>query len=191
MLESTKDRNIWLTSDFHLLHKNIIKHCNRPFNDEYDMSEIIIRKHNLVVKDNDLVFHIGDLSFGVKGREAQLKYYLKKLKGTKVLIRGNHDEYDDDFYIKLGFTAVWDYIEIGDYFINHYPLEFTKIRPEWIQDKEYELDVIFKKSKCTKIIHGHNHTKQFHDTVRYNVGVDLHNFYPKKIEEIDEYFKSS
>lgn len=180
----SEKRNVWLTSDYHLLHVNIIKLCTRLFANEYSMSEAIIKKHNIIVKKNDLVLHLGDLSFGVNGREDQLKYYLKKLNGTKILIRGNHDEYDDSFYIKLGFSAVYDYLEIGDYFINHYPLEFETVKSKYIKTKEREIGHIFQKSKCTKIIHGHHHTHQFNDDIRYNVSSDLHDFYPVHIDKI-------
>jgi calcineurin-like phosphoesterase family protein len=33
---------MWFTSDLHFFHRNVIKHCNRPFSDIKDMHEQLI-----------------------------------------------------------------------------------------------------------------------------------------------------
>ena len=43
---------------------NIIEYCNRPFKDTNEMNEYIIQKWNSVVKENDIVYHLGDVGFG-------------------------------------------------------------------------------------------------------------------------------
>ena len=56
--------NIHFVSDLHFLHRNIIKY-NREYCDDVDeMNELIVKEWNAVVKPNDLVFDLGDLSMG-------------------------------------------------------------------------------------------------------------------------------
>lgn len=42
--------NIWFTADFHLGHKNIVRHCNRPFDTVEEMNRTIIERLNSLVK---------------------------------------------------------------------------------------------------------------------------------------------
>lgn len=77
---------IYVISDLHLNHKNIIKYCNRPFDNVEDMNNTIINNWNEIVDKHDMVFLIGDLAFGKNKAE-----WFKKLNGRIILIRGNHD----------------------------------------------------------------------------------------------------
>lgn len=79
---------IFLTSDTHFSHKNIIRYCNRPYADVSYMNQGMIDAWNSVVNDGDIVYHLGDFSM----HEKSVKHYLDRLYGIKVLIRGNHDE---------------------------------------------------------------------------------------------------
>ena len=76
-------------ADMHLGHTNIIRLCNRPFNDVNEMNETLISNWNSRVTDEDTVYVIGD--FAYKSAEDPVKI-LKQLKGRKVLIEGNHDK---------------------------------------------------------------------------------------------------
>jgi len=77
---------IWFTSDLHLGHANIIRYCNRPFKDVYEMDKTIIDNWNSVVSETDTVYHLGDFSF------EQAHIYINQLKGTKYFVRGNHEK---------------------------------------------------------------------------------------------------
>ena len=79
--------NIWFTSDHHFGHSNIIRFCNRPFNDVHEMDDALIQVWNKWVKPNDQVWHLGD--FGFTG--AVHERVLPRLTGKKELIFGNHD----------------------------------------------------------------------------------------------------
>lgn len=46
---------IYFIADTHFKHANIIKYCNRPFKNTYEMNEYIIQKWNSVVKKDDTV----------------------------------------------------------------------------------------------------------------------------------------
>lgn len=116
-------KGLWVTSDIHLQHKNIIKYCSRPFQTVDEMDEQIIKNWNEVVKKNDTVFIIGDVGFG---NVDKLCEKIKRLNGKKILIVGNHDR---DYLANETFTSLFAaiheqvYIKVGDtnIYINHFP----------------------------------------------------------------------
>ena len=80
----------YATSDLHLNHVNVIKYepISRPFETVEEMNETIINNWNSVVKEEDTVFILGDLCMGKNTEAAAL---VNRLKGKKILVRGNHD----------------------------------------------------------------------------------------------------
>lgn len=78
---------IWFTADFHFGHRNIISLCNRPFGSVEEMNEILIENFNSLVKKNDTVYILGDISMKA---DVALDY-LPKLNGNKIILIGNHD----------------------------------------------------------------------------------------------------
>ena len=53
---------IFVTSDNHFGHENIIKHCRRPFANAEAMDECMIDRWNSTVGPDDDVFHLGDIA---------------------------------------------------------------------------------------------------------------------------------
>lgn len=94
---------IYLISDTHFNHKNIIKYENRPFADVAEMNATLIENWNKTVTDDDFVIHLGDVALG---SESQLKALVPQLKGHKILIKGNHDTKSRHFYLDCGFEEV-------------------------------------------------------------------------------------
>ena len=47
---------VFLTSDTHFDHENIIKYCSRPFNSKDEMNKAMISNWNSVVGDSDTVY---------------------------------------------------------------------------------------------------------------------------------------
>ena len=90
-------QNIFFISDLHLFHKNVIKFDNRPFADVEEMHVEMIKRWNNVVGENDIVYNLGDLSFG---RSDGTKWFVHSLKGKIIHIMGNHDKMKD--IISLG-----------------------------------------------------------------------------------------
>lgn len=94
---------IYLTSDQHFGHTNVITYENRPFSDTLDMRNKLVANWNSIVNDDDLVICLGDFSFLNKNTTAEI---LKSLNGTKWLIKGNHDCHGKQWYLDVGFEKV-------------------------------------------------------------------------------------
>lgn len=113
---------IYIISDNHFGHKNIIKHENRPFVDEDVMDDYMIKRWNSIVEKNDTVYHLGDMFLCKKDRAEDI---CSKLNGKIHLIIGNHDK--TDYKVKGRFEWVKEYYELK-YFgqkivLFHYPIE--------------------------------------------------------------------
>ncbi|MBI2598058.1 MAG: 2'-5' RNA ligase family protein [Candidatus Diapherotrites archaeon] len=89
-ISETSGKKIFLISDLHLDHANIIKYCNRPFTSTEEMNETIVNNWNKIVNAEDTVYFLGDMAFGRGSRKAS--YWLTQLKGKTVFIEGNHEE---------------------------------------------------------------------------------------------------
>ncbi len=81
--------DIWFSSDLHYGHENIIRYCSRPFKDAYHMNEVMIERHNALVKPQDHWYCLGDVAVS----QVTLNYVLPRLNGHKRLILGNHDNH--------------------------------------------------------------------------------------------------
>ncbi len=82
------DQHLYFTSDLHFGHRNVIRFCDRPFEDEKDMATGLIKNWNDVVKPNDFIFSLGDFSWWT-GRH-EVKKLVSQLHGKKYFIPGNH-----------------------------------------------------------------------------------------------------
>ena len=54
---------IYFIADPHFGHNNIIKHCNRPFDNVHIMDQIIFDNINEVVGTDDTLYILGDFCF--------------------------------------------------------------------------------------------------------------------------------
>lgn len=124
---------IWVISDTHFYHDNIIKFENRP----KDFNEQIIHNWNSLVGHDDTVIHLGDVIFGMNKAE-NLAKIMRRLNGKKILCIGNHDNAEPMSYMDAGFDFVVDYFVLNGIAFSHAPL--TPL-PEGV----------------TKNIHGHFH----------------------------------
>lgn len=76
-----------------------------------EMHEVVLKNWNDRVTNGDFVYLLGDMS--LRGKNEDLIAFVVRLKGRKVLIRGNHDDVSDYRYQQL-FTEICDYKEIYD-----------------------------------------------------------------------------
>ena len=79
---------LWLTSDLHFGHENIIRYCDRPFADVDEMDAELVRRWNERVAPDDVVWVLGDVALGPIHRSLGL---VAELAGDKRLVSGNHD----------------------------------------------------------------------------------------------------
>lgn len=179
---------IWFTSDLHFGHKNVIDYCNRPFSSVERMNEMLVYNFNLLVKPQDTTYFLGDIFFcGVE----EAKAILSQMNGTKILVKGNHDQSANVMY-KIGFLMVCESakIRIGKTYINlsHYPYK----RNAWNHflkkhfDKKYRSKLHFKKLEDNGewLLHGHTHEKTRINKKMIHVGVDAWNYKPVSQNEI-------
>ncbi|MCH5324107.1 MAG: metallophosphoesterase [Eubacterium sp.] len=168
---------IYYTSDTHLGHENVIKHCNRPFKDAAEMDRTLISNWNSRVTDNDDVYVLGDMMFRNK---TPAEEYLRKLRGKKHLIIGNHDR---SWMPKCDYENYFESVDNLLYIVDggrqvvlcHYPM----------------MDWPHKRSGGYMVFgHIHNNTVDEYwplirrSEVMFNAGVDVNNYMPVTFEEM-------
>lgn len=89
MRNINKNIKLFITSDEHYSHRNIIKLCNRPYESIIEMNEDIINRHNSEVDENSITIHLGDFMW--KGGKSDFENLVKRLNGYHIFIKGNHD----------------------------------------------------------------------------------------------------
>lgn len=178
MIKYTKEeaKHIWVTSDTHFNHANIIKYCNRPFSSVEEMNETIIANWNKVVSEDDMVYHLGDF---VLGDKSLVPDFLERLNGYKEFLMGNHDNSNIMLEMcKQGLieNISWeDVIKVGKktIILNHFPFGS-------LPDPATNYPIIQ--------LHGHVHSTpdkpwNYFDN-QYDVGVDNNNFTPVNLAEL-------
>lgn len=115
-------------ADPHFGHRAIIEYENRPFDDVEQMDETIIANWNRVVTKQDKVYLLGDLSFYNNERTTVI---VRRLRGQKYLVLGNHDKPGVQAYYTMGFHRVYDCPIILDSFwmLSHEPLYINANMP--------------------------------------------------------------
>ena len=170
---------IWFTSDLHLNHMNILKYepISRPFDTVEEMNETLIGNWNACVKDDDTVFILGDLCMGINDDAAAL---VNRLKGKKILIRGNHDTtprrkiFEEECGIEIHDIYYLPYK--GRYFVLcHFP----------IANEEF-MEMMRRDNSEVIMLYGHVHSNAPCGYVdgTFHVGVDSNGLAPVSIEEI-------
>lgn len=124
---NTEEVDIWVTSDLHFDHGNILQFCpkTRPFKSKEGMNESLIQEWNSKVKPDDYIIHLGDFCF--KGVEVTSSF-LSRLNGKKIMILGNHDKALRNGISTGKHNIIWkgDYLELQinkqKVVFSHYPM---------------------------------------------------------------------
>lgn len=112
-------------SDLHFFHENLIRAMDkRAFDSVEAMNSYMIEQWNSVVRRNDEVVILGDLSIE---RWDKTEPIVKELKGKKYLVTGNHDKFvKDKSFDQSLFKWVGPYLEMKDnnrkVVLCHYPI---------------------------------------------------------------------
>ena len=193
----SKDKKVWLISDTHFEHGNVISFCGRPFYDAGEMNDIIALNWNNTVSSSDTIYHLGDIALSrertyPKRSVAEVtEKWVNRLNGKKIVINGNHDP--------LYFGEYWrveDYKGI-QFLLIHNPRGAEEDWPESIKQKFYGFVKKIDKGNVWTI-HGHTHNNNL---IRYpfinfeektvNVSVELIGYAPICLDEIVDLIKSN
>lgn len=79
---------IYYIADTHFGHANVIRFCERPFDDVRDMDCTMTEYWNLRVTDDDDVYIVGDFIYKAAEPAEEI---VGRLRGRKHLVVGNHD----------------------------------------------------------------------------------------------------
>jgi calcineurin-like phosphoesterase family protein len=187
-LKLENGQKLWFTSDTHYNHTNICRGVSkwkdfngnvpikqtRDFNTLEDMNDVIVKSINSVVGENDILFHLGDWSFG--GFENIVEFRNRILCKNIHLILGNHDhhiERNKDNIQRL-FSSVNQYLRLSvsgyEFILMHYPIA------SWHNMND---NVIH--------LHGHVHLppdKKLSQGKAMDVGVDGNGIMPYSLSQI-------
>ena len=157
----TKASRIFFTSDQHFSHSGIIEYANRPFHDVASMNEGLITNWNKVVRNQDIVFHLGDVTLG---NFNQFNALIGRLHGKIYIVPGNHDR---NWITHYTYNKTGDSLEILD------ALTDIKIDNTWVVLCHYPL-FSWNGSKYGSVqIHGHSHGSIEERPNQFDVGVDV------------------
>lgn len=159
--------NTFVFSDPHFGHVGILTaksrtsgRIGRPqFPSIEAMDEFIIDRWNSVVRDNDKVYCLGDVAMA----ERNLKY-VRRLKGRKKLIMGNHDIFSARAYLDAGFYDVCGSRELDGAILTHIPI--NDINRRYLAN-----------------VHGHLHDQELPDPYYLNVCVECIDYVPLAWED--------
>jgi len=188
----------FFTSDHHFFHKNILFRYGRKglFSSIEEMHAHIITQWNKNVGKRDVVYVVGDFSFGTK---EETKGILDRLNGTKILIVGNHDKRSKRHitvreYLEIGFESVMDedVIKLSNnmpVLLKHYPYEVHPLKMFWMRitgklgpfKNHY---AFYPVDKGLWHIHGHIHQGPKLVGKQINVNVESWNYIPVSEAEI-------
>lgn len=190
--------NIWFTSDTHYMHSGICRGTThwrvedsegnkvvpldavRDFETVEEMNDLMLENINQHVKEDDVLFHLGDWSFGGFDNIEELRYRIN-CKNIH-LILGNHDHHIEKNKgdVRKLFSSVHHYLEVSAgpsrLILCHYPIiSWNNMR------------------RGTMMLHGHQHLKgdvRFGNGKRMDVGMcGSPEFRPYHIDEIREILK--
>lgn len=168
-IDISKYKDVWVWSDIHFYHTNIIKYCDRPFDSVEEMNQTLIENHNNLVGPNDLVIWVGDVSFK---NVCDTNALLRQLNGDRILIAGNHDLDKKRRHVRaLDFNEIHLLYTIDD---GVAPIVFTHFTMDnaplpWIN------------------VHGHVHNQPYdveHSLQHINVSVEVIDYKPMHLTEL-------
>lgn len=164
-------------SDTHFFHSNILKFTDsqgkktRPWDTLDDMHEYMVKKWNSVVKNNDNVYHLGDVTFKY---DKDFNNLMSRLNGRKRLILGNHDKIKGTNLLQwFEKVELWKGFKEYNFTAVHIPLMLQSLR-----DGAY----------C---VHGHVHQNSLNNPNYINVSVEVRDYTPVHIDQIAKEIKAA
>lgn len=196
-IELQQNQQLYFLADSHYNHKNIVRGTTEWKNlDENDnrvrnfdtidqMNETLINNINSKIGQDDIIFHLGDWSFG--GFE-KIKEFRDRIVCQNIyLLIGNHDHHQEaqkeDCH--LLFTQVFpSYLELEVKLFS--TPKSTKTRHHFIMS-HYPIASWHNMNKGWMHLHGHVHfpfNLKLGPGKMLDVGMDGNNYYPYSLDEI-------
>lgn len=184
--------NIWVTSDTHFRHNNVIAYCKRPFTDIDHMTEVLVSNWNTLVCPNDTVYLLGDFSLSKSALDT-----VKHLNGQIHLIAGNHDhchpvsykkeekgERMRQLYFDAGFKTIQleRDIVIADQIVKMHHMPYSGDHTD-AGERYTEWRPV---NKGGWLLHGHVHDLWKIKDKQINVGVDVWDYKPVHLDQIEQ-----
>lgn len=179
MVTKYPESGVFFTSDTHFGHSKIIDYCKRPFSSIEEHDKTLIQNWNNVVRQDDIVFHLGDFAYG---NSQFVSNIIKQLNGNIILIKGNHDLRNMNPTLYNMFSdAVYQariLIDKQTVYLNHFPFLCFE-----------HGDINLYKDNYSIQLFGHVHSGPLTSSedvnrlnilfpTQYDVGVDNNNFTP-------------
>lgn len=183
------NRDIWITSDTHFRHQAMLGFKDRDGNlfrgDLFDnvdhMDQLMIERWNSVVKQGDIVYHLGDVAILKTNKDIDwFKRHWPTLNGSKRLIVGNHD--DVKFLSSGGFfkkVSMWRMFPEYQLMLSHVPMHYSNMMRLVDPNGTWPDD-------CVPLygVHGHIHSNQSPRGPYRNVCVEVTDYTPIHIETL-------
>ena len=174
---------LWLTSDTHFGHANVLNFTDRPFGDIAHMNRALINAINERVAPTDDLYILGDFSYQMTAVEAAA--LRSKINCRKVhIVPGNHDK-------------DWTHKDVAGTFIVEPPIVRINIHGQKIVLSHYPLMEWQSMSRGSWHLHGHIHSagrvynelNRKQGLMRYDVGMDANDLAPVSLDEIRAWFE--
>lgn len=156
---------VWVWSDQHYGHNNILGFSNRPYPNLDLMHKCMLLNHNDYVEPNDICIWVGDVAFLGTTAANEL---IRQHNGYKILILGNHDISKsnvkgldfDEIHLLKHINFEYGYGQTYDFVFTHYPCKN-------FDDRTFN-------------IHGHEHVAHMYTNTHQhiNVNCELHGYKP-------------
>lgn len=152
----------------------------RSFANSDEMDQHMIDCWNDTVRDNDVIYHLGDVVINAKNL-----HKVHALRGVKRLVLGNHDSVVNrvEDYLAAGFEQIYGVTKPAKYplYLSHIPLHEGCLPEKW----------------CRVNVHGHMHGRRVMMTDQYGVkrvnprylcvAVENIRYIPVDLDQIMEY----
>lgn len=139
---------VWVWSDLHLFHTNILRYCDRPFDDVVAMNLALVQNCLARVDVGDILIFAGDVTMG---NVAATNALLHAMPGYKINVLGNHDVNRKGELLALAVDETAACLELttpgAPLFITHYPVSESVLEPGQIN------------------LHGHIHNQVVHPSL--------------------------
>lgn len=114
--------NVWFCSDLHLGHRKIADFRAPLVDSVEDNTNKIVADWKKLVTKRDCVYVLGDAVF-----DAELLPLFAELPGLKYLVRGNHDVFPTEEYLKY-FKEVYGIFKYKEFWLSHAPVHPDELR---------------------------------------------------------------